>query len=92
MNLVNGHGRVQRVGGGALFKKVSVAPGVVEIPNHGRCPRRLLGKERHGVRLLRLVTELGGVYVELIQRGLADAWDKAFPDSRRASSLELMGL
>src|SRR6267154_6919359 len=36
VNFVDGHGRVQRVGGGTFFEESSVIPGVVEIPDHGR--------------------------------------------------------
>ena len=92
VNLVNRHGRVQRVRGRALFQKGRVVPGVVEIPDHGSGARRYLREKSHRVGLFNLVTELGGVDVELVQRALADAGDKAFPDSRRAASLELMGL
>src|SRR6202140_3779583 len=45
VNLVDGYGRVQRVGGCALFEKGCVAPGVAKIPDHGSGARRLLGEE-----------------------------------------------
>src|SRR5208282_6876566 len=92
VNLVDGHGRVQRVYGRAFFQKGRVVPGVVEIPDHGSGARRFLRKKSQRVGLFNLVTELGGADVELVKCALLDAGNKALPDSRRTASLERMGL
>ena len=92
VNLVDGHGRVQRVYGRSFFQKGRVVPGVVEIPDHGSGARRFLREKSQRIGLFNLVTELGGADVELVKCALLDAGDKAFPDSRRTASLEWMGL
>ncbi len=92
VHLVDGHGRVQRVCGSAFFKKGRVVPGVVEVPDHGSRARRFLGEKCYRVGFFRLVPLFVRVDVELVQRALADAGDKAFPDSRRTARLQGMGL
>ena len=81
MNFVDRDGRVQRVGSGALFKESSIAPGVVKVPDHGSGARRFLGEKSHRVGFFSLVGVMSGVDMELVQRALVDAGDKAFPDS-----------
>ena len=58
VNLVDRHGRMQRVRGCAFFKKSRVVPGVVEIPNHGSRARRLLGEKSYRVGFFSLVPVL----------------------------------
>ncbi len=92
MNLVDGHGRVQRVDGRAVFKKSGVVPFVVEVPDYRGGARWFLVEESYGVGLFNLISELSGIDVELVERAFVDAGDKTFPDSGRASRLELMRL
>src|SRR5260370_38868300 len=83
---------MQRVDGGAFFKKSRIVPGVVEIPDHRSGARRFLCEESHRVCLFSLVPVFIGVDMELVQSSLADAGDKAFTDYRLAASLQWMGL
>ncbi len=80
VNLVDRHGRVQRVEGRAFFQEGGIFPGVVEVPDHGGGARRFLGEKSHRVGLFHPVAVFIGVDMELVQRPLADARNKAFPD------------
>ena len=92
MNLVDRHGRVQRVHGGALLEECGILPGVIEVPNYGCRARRLFCVKPHRIGFFGTVAVLARCNAKFVQRAFFHAGDKTFPYSGITARLELMRL
>ena len=82
MNLVDGNGRIERVGAVAALHPLAVAPVVVEAPHARSGPRRRLAIECEGIALVDFVAVVARCDAILVAVAVACPGDESFPDPR----------
>src|SRR5213592_3345439 len=90
MQFVNRDGRMQRLPTAARFHPLAIRPFVIQVPHYRRGSRWLLVVHAEGIGLVADVSLMMGNDVELVERTLFDARNKAFPDSRGSFGFQLV--
>ena len=86
MDLINRHGRIERVRAGARPHPLVVAPFIRQVPDDGRGSRGHLGVEGERVGLVDAVTRMSRDDVILVDRSGGYPRNEAFPDSGRIAT------
>src|SRR5437667_3938136 len=72
---------MQGVSLSALAKPFRIVPGIIEVPHHRCCARRLLHEQSNGISFIHSVPVLIGYDVVLVHRSLSGARNEPLPDA-----------